>query len=47
MELFVEPWNVASLVTTRRTGYVVDGRLPGEEVRGRRVDLVRLVAGRP
>lgn len=47
VELFVEPWNVASLATARRAGYVVEGRLPDEEVRGRRVDLVRLVAGRP
>jgi ribosomal-protein-alanine N-acetyltransferase len=48
VELVVEPWNTASLKTAERAGYARCG--PGaelQELRGRRVAMVRFAAVRP
>jgi len=48
LDAYVEPWNVASLRTAERAGYVREGLLRSHQViGGRRVDLVILSALRP
>lgn len=40
VELYVEPWNVASLRTAQAAGYVLEGTLHShQEIAGRRVDM--------
>ena len=46
VELLVEPWNVASLRTAERAGYVRETLLHDQDLQGRVVDLVRLAATR-
>lgn len=48
VELFVEPWNTASLKTAERAGCARCGLAPElQELQGRRVEMVRLEAVRP
>ena len=46
VELFVEPWNLASLATAERAGYARAGTVL-ENLGGRRVTMVRLAARGP
>ena len=47
VELYIEPWNVASLRTAARAGYQREGLLRShQEIGGRRVDMV-LCGGSP
>ena len=47
VELFIEPWNTASLRTAEHAGYVREILLHDQELQNRRVDLVRMSAARP
>lgn len=48
IELYIEPWNVASLRTATRCGYQLEGRLRShQEIAGRRVDMLLHAALRP
>jgi len=47
VELFVEPWNIASLRTAEAAGYGREAVLHGAKVRERKADLVRLAVSRP
>lgn len=48
VELYVEPWNSASLAVAHRAGYEREGLLRShQEIGGRRVDMVLLAALRP
>lgn len=48
VELYVEPWNTASLRTAERAGYLREGLLRSHQViGGRRADMVVLAALRP
>lgn len=47
IELFIEPWNTASLRTAEHAGYVREVLLHDQELQDRRVDFVRLAATRP
>ena len=46
VELFIEPWNTASLHTAEHAGYVREDLLHDQELQDRRVDFVRLAATR-
>ncbi|MGC5584374.1 GNAT family N-acetyltransferase [Ornithinimicrobium sp. W1665] len=48
IELYIEPWNVASVRTATTAGYAHEGRLRShQEVGGRRVDMLLYAALRP
>ncbi len=48
VELLIEPWNVASVRTAERAGYVYDRLLPDHSLPGgRRADVLRYVTARP
>jgi RimJ/RimL family protein N-acetyltransferase len=48
VELYIEPWNLASLRTAARAGYEREGLLRRhQEIGGRRVDMVLWAAVRP
>ncbi len=48
MQLFVEPWNEASVRTAERAGYVREGLLRShQEIGGRRRDMLLFAAVRP
>jgi ribosomal-protein-alanine N-acetyltransferase len=48
VELYIEPWNVASVRTAERAGYEREGLLRShQEIGGRRVDMLLYAAIRP
>lgn len=48
IELYIEPWNVASEHTARAAGYEREGLLPGhQEIGGRRADMLLYTIRRP